>query len=212
MDVENILFDFNGTIVNDVDLCLTILNDMLILKKHNVVDLKQYLEIFDFPVIEYYKKSGFVFPEDNFDELAKYFIERYKKESINCPLQNHVKEILDYFTRIGKKLYIVSASEKNLLLDQLKTYQIDQYFLDISGLDNINASSKIESSKQFVKEKNFNLNKTIFIGDTLHDYEVSKQIGVNCILLAKGHQSKRRLLKSGCIVIDDLIKLKSIIK
>ena len=212
MDVENILFDFNGTIVNDVDLCLTILNDMLILKKHNVVDLKQYLEIFDFPVIEYYKKSGFVFPEDNFDELAKYFIERYKKESIKCPLQNHVKEILDYFTRIGKKLYIVSASEKNLLLDQLKTYQIDQYFLDISGLDNINASSKIESSKQFVKEKNFNLDKTIFIGDTLHDYEVSKQIGVNCILLSKGHQSKRRLLKSGCIVIDDLIKLKSIIK
>lgn len=212
MDVENILFDFNGTIVNDVDLCLTILNDMLILKKHNVVDLKQYLEIFDFPVIEYYKKSGFVFPEDNFDELAKYFIERYKNESINCPLQNHVKEILDYFTRIGKRLYIVSASEKNLLLDQLKTYQIDQYFLDISGLDNINASSKIESSKQFVKEKNFNLDKTIFIGDTLHDYEVSKQIGVNCILLSKGHQSKRRLLKSGCIVIDDLIKLKSIIK
>ncbi len=212
MDVENILFDFNGTIVNDVDLCLTILNDMLTLRKHNVVDLKQYLEIFDFPVIEYYKKSGFIFPKDNFDELAKYFITRYKKESIYCPLQNHVKDILDYFTKIGKKLYIVSASEKNLLLDQLKTYKIDQYFLDVSGLDNINASSKVETSKQFVKEKNFNLDKTIFIGDTLHDYEVSKQIGINCILLAKGHQSKERLLKSGCIVIDDLIELKSIIK
>lgn len=61
MDVENILFDFNGTIVNDIDLCLTILNDMLTLRKHNVVDLKQYLAIFDFPVIEYYKNLDLFF-------------------------------------------------------------------------------------------------------------------------------------------------------
>lgn len=212
MEIENILFDFNGTIVDDLDLCLELLNNMLEMRNHPQVNKERYLEIFDFPVIEYYKKAGFVFPEDNFPQLADYFIKEYERRNIECPLQEHLQEILTYFINKGKKIYIVSASEKGLLLKQLRKYQIDQCFLDVSGLDNINGGSKIESAKAFIKEKNFALDKTIFIGDTLHDKEVADALNVECILVSKGHQSKSRLEKAGCLVIDDLLDLKSIIK
>ena len=211
-EVENILFDFNGTIVDDLDLCLELLNTMLKLRGHNVVSKEEYLEVFGFPVIEYYKKAGFKFPEDNFPELADYFIEQYSSRNMECPLFENVIEVLEYFKNKGKNLVIISASEKKLLLEQLKKNQIDHYFSAVSGLDNINASSKIESAKSFLLDKHYDLTKTIFIGDTLHDLEVSEALNVECILISKGHQSKTRLEQGNCLVINDIIELKNILK
>ena len=210
--VENILFDFNGTIVDDLDLCLNLLNTMLSMCNHKKVSKEKYLEIFTFPVIEYYKKAGFIFPKDDFPKLANYFIEEYKKENGNCLLNEGVIEILEYFKKLNKNLVIVSASEINLLKDQSKTYKIEQYFNDISGLDNINASSKIESARSFLKTKNYDLTKTVFIGDTLHDYEVAQELNVECILVCKGHQSKERLQTCHCLVIDNILELKNLLE
>lgn len=212
MEIENVLFDFNGTIVDDLDLCLDLLNKMLVLRNHLPVNKEKYLEIFEFPVIEYYKKAGFIFPQDNFAELADFFIKEYEERNKDCSLQTNIIEILEYLKKLNKNLYIVSASEKMLLKNQLRKYNIDQYFLDISGTDNINATSKIESSQKFVKEKKLNLNKTVFIGDTLHDKEVADNLGIKCILFSRGHQSRHRLETSNCLVIDDFLELKKIIK
>ena len=211
MKVKNIFFDFNGTLVNDVDLCLELLNTMLKMRGHDVVSLNEYLEIFDFPVIEYYKKAGFVFPEDDFDTLAKYFIKEYSKRNLECPLYDGVKEVLKYFKEKGVNLYIVSASEINLLNNQLSIYGIKDYFLGVSGLDNINASSKIETGKRFIERLNINKDESIFVGDTLHDVEVSDELGLECILIDKGHQSRKRLLTSKKIVLSGFRELLKII-
>lgn len=212
MVVDNILFDFNGTLVNDLELCLNLLNDMLVYCKHNRVSKEEYLNIFTFPVIEYYKKAGFVFPKDDFDSLAKYFIKEYSRLNKYCPLQDGVIEILEYLKSCNKTLSVVSASEINLLNSQLEMYDIKKYFIGISGLDNINAMSKIETAKRYIKEKDFDLNKTVLIGDTLHDEEVANALGVKCILLAQGHQSKEVLSTSNSLIIDNLLELKKYIK
>ena len=208
MNVKNVLFDFNGTIVNDLDLCLNLLNTMLKMRNHETVSLENYLNIFDFPVIEYYKKAGLVFPEDNFPVLAEFFIKEYKENNKYCPLHDGVEEVLAILKSKGLKLYIVSASEINLLNDQLKLYNIHHYFDGVSGLDNINASSKIESAKMFVEKLNLNKEETIFVGDTLHDGDVGDVLGVKTILLSIGHQSRERLLKSNkqvCSSFKDLL-------
>ena len=210
IEVENILFDFNGTIVDDVDLCLELLNTMLQACNHPKVALKKYLDIFDFPVIEYYKKAGFVFPNDDFPKLADYFIEEYGKRNVECQLIEGVKETLLFLKNKGKKIYIVSASEIVLLKNQLSRYDLLDFFDGISGLDNIYAASKIESAKIFIKKSNIDIEKSVFVGDTLHDAEVARELGMRCVLVAKGHQSKERLLKSDAIVVDsmmDLIKI-----
>lgn len=42
------------------------------------------------------------------------------------------------------------------------------------------------------------------IGDTLHDGEVARAMGVECVLVARGHQSKDVLCQSGLMVYDDI--------
>ena len=65
--MKTIVFDFNGTILDDVDLSLKCLNG--IVKKYGVRDalnLDEYREVFDFPVIDYYRNVGFDFSKASF--------------------------------------------------------------------------------------------------------------------------------------------------
>ncbi len=203
--MDYIFFDFNGTLIDDLDLCLNLLNEMLLLRNHKPVSKEHYLEIFTFPVIDYYKKAGFVFPEDNFEELANIFIKSYKEKSKECKLFDDVIFTLETLKKAGKHLFILSASEKTMLIKQLKMYGIYDYFDAVLGKDNIYAEGKSEIGISFMKKHNFNKDKCVFIGDTLHDEETAKEMGIKCYLVTRGHQSKN-VLKQGVSTIYSSLK------
>jgi len=46
--------------------------------------------------------------------------------------------------------------------------------------------------------------KALLIGDTLHDYEVAQALKVDCLLIAKGHQSEAILRTSAVPVLEDI--------
>ena len=46
-----IFLDFNGTVLDDIELCLNLLNEMLYEKEKKTVTLEEYKNIFDFPII-----------------------------------------------------------------------------------------------------------------------------------------------------------------
>ena len=52
----------------------------------------------------------------------------------------------------------------------------------------------------------------LLIGDTIHDYEVAKEIDADCILVSQGHQDEERLLKLGIPVVKDIIELGNILR
>ncbi len=202
--MDYIFFDFNGTLIDDVDLCFNLLNIMLEKCKHNRITKEQYLEIFTFPVKEYYKKAGFDFEVDDWDELATFFIEEYKKNNNNCPLFSDIKETLDLLKSQGKHLYILSASERNMLIDQLEYYEIKDYFDEILGKDNIYAEGKEKIGIEFMKRNKLPKDKCVFVGDTIHDAETGDAMGIKSYLIARGHQNKNRLLNSKKKVFDSL--------
>ena len=88
--VNTIIFDFNGTILDDLDLCFNTLNKMLNMYNHPSITLDRYLDIFTFPVINYYRKAGFDFDKEPFDELAPIFMDIYQPNSLKCSLHECV--------------------------------------------------------------------------------------------------------------------------
>ena len=49
----------------------------------------------------------------------------------------------------------------------------------------------------------------MFIGDSLHDLESAKAMGIkNCVLVARGHQAKDILVKEYDNVVDDIREVK----
>ena len=118
MNIKNIIFDFNGTLIDDRKICLDILNELL--RKYGLkeVSMDQYIDIFDFPVIEYYKKVGFDFSKISFNDIAVYFNKRFLELFYSeCQLYPEVISTLDKLK--DKNLYILSASEQDNLDNQV---------------------------------------------------------------------------------------------
>lgn len=210
MKYKYVIFDFNGTILNDVDLCLNLLNEMLILKNEKPVSKETYKNIFTFPIIEYYKKAGFKFDKYSFDELAKYFIVRYQPASLKCELYEGLIELFDFLISKNVKLILLSASKKTNLLEQVRHFGIEKYFDDILGLDNINATSKESLARNLASSLKSSRNEILFIGDTLHDFEIASNLGCDCYNVDFGHQSREILLSRNDKIISSYKELKEI--
>ncbi len=53
-------------------------------------------------------------------------------------------------------------------------------------------------------ELHYGPHEVLFIGDTIHDHEVAKLIGADCVLVSNGHVSRERLKNTGAPVFEDL--------
>ena len=201
---KHIIWDWNGTLVDDVWLVVEIMNKML--KKRNLhrIDSKKYREIFDFPVTKYYLKLGFDFSAESFEELTDEFISEYYRRFNECKLFDEVEEVLKKIRDRGISQSILSASKEDVLIEKIKHYGIDKYFCRIIGLENHYAESKVERGKKWIAKLNLNPQEVLLVGDTIHDYDVSKYIGCDCLLVANGHHNYEKLAKLGVDVISTL--------
>lgn len=206
--VKHVFIDFNGTLLNDIDLCLSLLNKMLKEQNKELVGIDKYKEIFTFPVKDYYVKAGIDFNIESFESLAHKFMDEYVIEYKKCKLYDGVIDTLDYLRKKGLKLYILSASKQNILDEQCEYYNLTPHFDNIIGIKTIYANSKEDVAKEFIYNLDIDKSEALFIGDTLHDNEVANIVGINSILVACGHQSRNVLSRANTKIIDDLRALK----
>ncbi len=205
---KTVFFDFNGTILDDVSLCLDILNQMLTSRGYPSVSKERYLEIFTFPIEDYYKEAGFDFSKHSFKDLSEEFIKLYQKASLSCNLNSGVIELLDYLKENNYNIVLLTASEYKNVCEQLRHFKIMNYFNEVLATDNIYAVSKVERGLNYINKYSIDKSKSLMIGDTLHDLEVSRKLGINCVLYSNGHQAKSRLEKEN-VTIDNILDLKT---
>ena len=101
---------------------------------------------------------------------------------------------------------MLSASSLEPLKQQLKELEIEEYFDEVLGIDNIYAGSKVDIGLKWIKDKD--PNECLMIGDSLHDKEVADAMNVRCVLVAKGHQAKDILIQECANVVDDIREIK----
>lgn len=164
----------------------------------------KYRDIFTFPVQEYYKAAGLDFSKKSFEVLGKEFIDDYEAKKLTCNLHDNAIDVLNSIYKKGLGQSVLSAYLHDNLVMILAHYNLTQFFDNIIGLDNIYAGSKTHLGLMLVEQLNIPGNEILFVGDTLHDAEVAKAMGVDCILIANGHQTKAKLELDFENVLDDL--------
>ncbi|HCY43465.1 MAG TPA: HAD family hydrolase [Prolixibacteraceae bacterium] len=205
--IGGIIWDWNGTLLNDIDLCVQTINGMLQKRNLQRLSVDKYREVFSFPVKDYYQKIGFDFIAEPFEIPALEFIDSYNGSVKNCKLHESTLTLLNYFQSVGIRQFILSAMKQDALDQCLEQQNISHYFEHVSGLDNHYAASKLENGQQLIAELNLNANELVLIGDTVHDFEVATELGCQCVLIANGHQSRQILESTGALVIDELMQL-----
>ena len=211
---KHIIWDWNGTLFNDVELCANVMNLLLTQESLPNISIKKYKEIFTFPVIEYYRIAGHTFERNSFEVLGKQFMDEYETRKNNCGLFPGVIELLALLKSNNIRQHLLSAYEQNNLNSILKYFAINNYFQNVVGLDNIYAGGKAHLAKNLALQIRSNgaAGNILLIGDTIHDYEVAKEINSDCILMSHGHQDEERLLTLGIPVANDFEELYNLLK
>ncbi len=164
--------------------------------------LEEYKRIFTFPVKNYYEAVGFDWSKNSYEEVGAFWFSRYRRFRNDYTVHEGVIDILKENHRKGYKNILLSASSKVELLKQLDELGIRDYFDEVLGIDNIYAGSKVDIALEWMKDKD--PAGCMMIGDTLHDLETARAMGIDCVLVAKGHQAKDVLLKEYDKVVDDI--------
>lgn len=195
----HIIWDWNGTLLDDLHWCVACINTML--AKRDMATLPSvaaYHDVFCFPIAEYYQNLGFDFDAEPFDILAKEYIDLYHGAGSDAGWKLHrdAEHVLGAIQAAGLSQIILSASSQENLLAQVSSFGIQPYFEEVLGISNIFARSKVDIGLAYLAQSN--VTSGLLIGDSTHDHEVSQAMGVDCLLVAQGHQSRETLL--GCNV------------
>ena len=210
MRYTHVIWDFNGTIVNDVEAGIKSENVLLARRGMPLIeDVDYYRSIFTFPIVDYYKKLGHDFERDPYEKLSVEWTEQYAVFSREAGLNEGVTELLDWFRARGCRQIVLSASELGILRGQLRDLGVLDRFDEVLGLDNIEAYSKLDLAREWLaREKP---GPMLLLGDTEHDYETARLLGADCILLTLGHQSRATLERLGVPVLDSFAEVRNII-
>lgn len=203
-DYEHVIWDWNGTLFDDASFTLSIMNGMLSRRGKQTMSKDRYAEIFDFPVKDYYQKVGWDFEEQTFEELSDEFIEEYYRRHRECPLRKNTEEILRANPVPQSILTASKQSDIDLLVNH---FGLDDFFVGLRGLDNHHAAGKLDVGKKWVEELDIAPDRILMIGDTTHDAELVRELGMKGVLIMSGHQSRTRLEACGFPVIDNLMEL-----
>jgi len=206
---KTVIWDWNGTLLNDIEMCVDIANQLLITHGKAPQSLAEYKSIFGFPVKDYYREVGFDFSKESFASLAEKFMGTYSTKVLDCQLHTNAVHVLETFKKNQINQFILTAAQKSDALELLNHFEIINYFKAVEGLDNRHAASKVQRGIHLIKDNQINANQAVMIGDTMHDYHVAQAIGVDCILISNGHQSKERLqtVTENIIVLEDVGEL-----
>ncbi len=204
---KHIIWDWNGTIFNDVELCVELINELLEPRGLKTVTIDEYKNVFTIPVRNYYAELGFDFSKESFEVIGKQWMDEYERRKFECGLHAGIADVIKRINQLGIGQSILSAYTQHTLEEMVEHFELTKYFSHLVGLDNIYAAGKLHLGKGLMKRLDNGKGETLLIGDTLHDYEVASEIGADCVLVANGHQSKEKLKTCGALIVDNLTSL-----
>jgi len=206
MNFDYIIWDFNGTILDDVETGILSVNKLLRDRGLPMIDSKErYRSVFGFPIKDYYARLGFDFAREPYEVIAPLWVEQYMLNVENARVFEDVRSTLGFFAERGAHQVLLSATELGMLKGQLEKLGLSDSFEEIMGLGNIHAASKQGLAEEWrSRHKNA---RVLLIGDTDHDLQVARAIGAECVLISRGHQSSEYLRGLGACVFSSLGEL-----
>lgn len=202
----HVIWDFNGTILNDVETVISANNAMLSRRNMPLISgCEEYLSRIDVPMLDFYRSLGFDLEKESFEDIAVEWGNDYRRAAKDARLYPDVKDTFKRFNDAGLKQIIISASEKNLLKEQLDALGIAEYFEEVLGLDDFHTIDKTEIAKEW-RKRNPDA-AAVLIGDTENDVNIAKHMKCDCILKEGGHRSRASLSRYGLPIISDTTEL-----
>jgi len=201
--VSCIVWDWNGTLLDDVAASVAAINTLMAPRGLGPETVQEYRERFGFPVRAYYEAAGFDLAREDWERLSRDYHDAYLAQP-GLRLFADARRVLNACAARGIRQAILSSCEQAILDRLLENTRLTGCFSQVCGADNLHGLSKTDRGRALLDALGCGAEATLFVGDTLHDHEVADELGCRCVLVAGGHQSRRRLLAADRPVLDRL--------
>jgi phosphoglycolate phosphatase len=202
--LKHLLWDWNGTLLNDVDASFNAINRLLAEHRLPGVTRADYLAHFGFPVRDYYHHIGFSpgLSPSQWQSIANAYHDHF-----NAGPQALFPDALAALQRVqsaGFPQSVLSALYHPMLMRDMARHNVAGFFTHTRGAADINGGSKLETGRQLLHDLALPPDAFLLIGDTLHDAHVARELGVQCVLVSRGHCNPQRLASANVPVFPSL--------
>ena len=190
---NTVLWDFNGTLLDDVTLSVSSVNALLAARGLPSLTVPAYRQVFGFPISEYNRAIGFDLEAESMETISDQYHVEYMRGLPEMGLHQDVRKALTTFREAGVRQFVLSAMEEGRLRGAIEALGIGAFFEAVYGLGDLLGHSKIDRGRELLSDHRIDPARALMIGDTDHDAEVALELGTDIALVAQGHQSADRL-------------------
>lgn len=189
MKYQSLLFDWSGTVVDDLPPTLHATNSVLAKFGVAALDREEFRRRFRLPYPEFYEE---MLPGVPITDLEGTFRTTFNESPVRVTVLPHAREMLEWCRENDIRCFVLSSMDEGLFTEQAVAFGLMEHFESVYAgvidkrhrIGDILASHKLEP------------NRTAFIGDMVHDIETARHGGVDSIAVATGYDPVERLTKT----------------
>ena len=196
---QQIIWDWNGTILDDTQLILESINKTLAAREKDPITLSYLKNEIDFPITKFYEDLGIIETESDIQWLNNFYHDQYNPGVQSANLHQYVELVLQEAESLGVKQYILSARDQVALHEDVDFFGLTGFFTEMRGTElDKSYLGKLALAESLIDQSQ----SAVMIGDTLHDWEIADKLGIDCFLIPNGINSKERLENSSATVLN----------
>ena len=199
--VNNVIFDWSGTISNDLPLVYETV--MKVFEHYGIsrISLERFRLEYTLPYMKYARKFGITASKEEVDEV---FNSHFRKHGFPQPLPNSA-EAVEKLHVLGKRMVVLSSHRQQFLEEEARRFFGDKnYFVKLFG----SVHNKEDEIENILQQLSFGPKETIIVGDTEHDILAGKSAGISTAAVLTGYRPKEKLAAAKPdFVINNLLEL-----
>lgn len=183
---RNIIFDWSGTLCDDLSLTIEATNYVLSQYGLPALDKAAFRAEFQLPYPTYYAWKTPGVPLEEVEDHYRHILKNPQNGVTELP---HAREFLDYCAAQGIRCFILSSMDSAAFIDQAKELGMYHYFEGIhtSILD------KEAHIHRLMQQHGLQAEDTAFIGDMQHDMHAAHCAGVFAVGVLTGYNNAAQL-------------------
>jgi len=190
--IKNIIFDFDGTIADSINLGIELYNELAEKYGFLKINKEDFEYLRNLSVIE--KCKALHVPLFKLPVFGIEFMKNYRQALDSLKTFDGINEVIYELKHKGYRLNIISSNSHENVSEFLKKNGIDLF----DSIDCINSIfGKDKAIRSFIKKHSVNKEELVYIGDENRDIDACKVNSIKCIAVSWGVDSIELLKRAG---------------
>jgi phosphoglycolate phosphatase-like HAD superfamily hydrolase/ADP-ribose pyrophosphatase YjhB (NUDIX family) len=203
--IRNIIFDWSGTLVDDLPAVLKASNFVLTQSGKPAMSLEQFRAEFQLPFTSFYDRHT---PDVPMAQLEEWFHKEFRQSQNSVIELPHAREFLEFCRAHRFRTFLLSTVHGDHFKTQCRGNGFDA-FIDRPYTD---VWDKREKIHEILRENDLRPDETLFIGDMEHDVATAKHGGIHSCAVLTGYNTLEQLRAAEPdMIVEHLAELRAVL-